>query len=82
MHQHDTMKKVAKACLNSRECSVQETVYYILPELKLKRIFPPVYFVNINLPEERVEVLLSEKELSNLPDDSPNVFNNQKMIIM
>ena len=65
MHQHDTMKKVAKACLNSRECSVQETVYHILPELKLKRIFPPVYFVNINLP-----------------DDSPNVFNNQKMIIM
>ena len=67
------MKTIAKAYLNSGECSVQEAVYHILPELKLNRIFPTVYFVNTNLPEERIQVLLSEKELSELPDDSPNI---------
>ena len=29
---------------------------------------------NTNQPEERVQVLLSEKELSKLPDDDPNIF--------
>ena len=74
MHHHDTMKTITKAYLNSRQCSVQEAVYHILPELKLRRIFAAVYFVNTNLPEEKVQVLLSEKELSELPDDSPNIF--------
>ena len=62
MHHHDTMKAIAKAYLSSRGCSVQEAVYHILPELKLSRIFPAVYFVNTNLPEERVQVLLPEKK--------------------
>ena len=31
-------------------------VYHILPELKLRRIFLAVYFVNKNLPEESVQV--------------------------
>ena len=35
-------KKIAKAYLSSRECSVQEAVYHILLELKLTRIFPAV----------------------------------------
>ena len=73
MYHHDTMKTVAKAYLSNRECSVQETVYHILPELKLRRIFPAVYFVN-SLLGERVQVLLSEKELRELPDDNPNIF--------
>ena len=75
MHNHDTMKTITKAYLNSRQCSVQEAVYHILPGLKLRKIFPAVYFVNTNLPEENFQVLLSEKELSELPDDSPNIFN-------
>ena len=33
-----------------------------------------MYYVNKNLPEERVQVLLSEKQFSELPDDSPNIF--------
>ena len=74
MHNQDTMKTIAKACLSNWEYSVQEVVYYILPELKLRRIFPAVYFVNTNLPEETVWVLLSKKELSELPDDSSNIF--------
>ena len=73
------MKTIVKVYLSSRECSVQEVVYHILPELKLKRIFPAVYFVNTNLPEERVQVLISEKELSELPDDCPSIFKKSNI---
>ena len=74
MHHHDTMKKFAKASLSNRECFLQEPVYHILPELKLRRIFPVVYFVNAYPPEERTQILLSDKELSELLDDRPNIF--------
>ena len=54
IHYHNFMKTIAKAYLSNRECSVQETVYHILTELKLRRILPAAYFVNTNLSEERV----------------------------
>ena len=54
MYHHDTMKTITRAYLSNRECSVQEAIYRILPELKLKRIFPAVHLVNTNLSEERV----------------------------
>ena len=79
MHHHDTMKIIAKAYLSNQECHVQEALYHILPELKLRRIFPAVYFVNTNPPEERVKVLLSQKELCKLPDDSPNIFKKSNI---
>ena len=75
MHHHKTMKKIAKAYLSSRECSV----FHILPELKLTRIFRAVYLVNTNLRKERVQVLLSENEFSELPDDSPNIFKKSNI---
>ena len=49
-----------------QQCSVQEAVYNILLELKLKRIFPAVYFINTNPGGERAQLLLSEKELGEL----------------
>ena len=48
-----------------------------MPELKLRRIFLAVYFVNTNSSEERVQVLVSEKELSELTDDRRNILRNQ-----
>ena len=45
----------------------------ILRELNLRRIFSAVYFVNTNIPGERVAVLLPEKKLSELPEDCPNI---------
>ena len=78
MNHHDTMKTFAKAYISNRECSVQEVVYHILPELKLRRIFPAV-FANTNPPEERVKVLFSEKELSELRDNSPNIFKKSNI---
>ena len=58
VHHHDTKKTNIKGYSCNGESSVQEAVYHILPELKLRRIFPSVYFVNI---KQRVQVLLSKK---------------------
>ena len=74
MYQHDTMKTISNVYLSNSECSAQKTVYQILKNLKLRIIFPAVYFVNKNLPEERVQVLLSENQLSELTEESPNIF--------
>ena len=79
MHHHDTMKTIAKAYLNNRECFVQDTLYNILPEMKLRRIFMAVYFVNTNVPEERVQALHSEKEVSKVPGDSTNIFRRSNI---
>ena len=45
----DIMKNIVQAYTSKRECSVQEAVYHILPELHLHRVFPSVYFVNTDL---------------------------------
>ena len=74
MHYHDTMKTIAIAYLSNQECFVKEAMCHVLPELMLRRIFSVVYFVNVNPPEERVQVLLSVKEISQLLGESPNIF--------
>ena len=43
------------------------------------RIFPAVYFVNTNPPDERVQVLLSKEEPSKLPDKNPNIFKKSNI---
>ena len=52
---------------------------HILPELKLGRMFPGVYFVNTNLPDERVLVLLPKKELIKVSDNSLNIFERSNI---
>ena len=54
-------------------------MYLILSELKLRRFFAAVYFINTNPPEERVQVLLSDKELNELPDNSPKFFKKSNI---
>ena len=75
MHHHEFIQKIAKAYLSNQECSVQEEVYHISLELKLRIISPAVYFVNTNNKELNTRKLtLSKKELSELPDDIQNIF--------
>lgn len=45
----ETMTSIVKAYNSNRECSVQEAVYLVMPELWLRKCFPAVYFVNTNL---------------------------------
>lgn len=68
------MNKTSSAYLNKREGSVKKEFYHILPDLKVRCVFPAVQFVGPNAPEEKVQVLLSEKELLKLPVDSTNIF--------
>ena len=60
LDQFNTMKNILKAYTSNRECSVQEAVYHIFPELHLRRVFPGVQFVNTALPEGRSKILQTE----------------------
>ena len=87
IHHLEAMKIIPKVYLNNRKCSAQKIVYhillelqsedslYILLELKVRKIFLAVYYVNTNLPIKRAQALFSEKELSELPGDSSFISN-------
>ena len=68
------MKSVAHAYSSKRECSLQEAVYHIMPELWLGKVFPAVVNVNSNLPEKRVKRILNKNELRLLPEDSTDIY--------
>ena len=51
---YEQMKTIAHAYSSKRECSLQEAVYHIMPELWLRSIFPAVVNINSNVPEKRV----------------------------
>ena len=70
----ESMKTIARAYAAKRECSVQEAVYHVMPELWLRKTFPGVIFANSNLPENRYRMFRSEEEIRELPDDSTDIF--------
>ena len=71
---YEQMQSIARAYLSKRECSVQEAVYHIMPELWLRKNCPGVVFGNSNLPENRYRMFRSQEEISELPEDSIDVF--------
>ena len=54
LNNYKTMQEIVRAYVNKRECSVQEVVYHVLPELHLRKIFPGVCFANSNLLEKAI----------------------------
>ena len=64
----EKMKAIARAYMTKWECSVQETVYPVMPELWLRKTFPKVIFLNINLPEKRYRVFRDKESLDELPE--------------
>ena len=48
---YENMKSIARTFTTKRECSVQEAVCLVMPELWLSRIFPRVMFLKTNLTE-------------------------------
>ena len=69
----EKMKAISKAYMTKRECSVQEAVCHIMPELWLRKTFPRVVFANSNLPEDRYRVCYSEEELQEMCEDSTDI---------
>ena len=71
---HEQMKTVGNAYLNKRKCSVKKCVYHVFSGQWLRKTFPLVIFANSNIPEKRFRMLLSQDEISDLPEDSKNLF--------
>ena len=75
----DTMYKIARAFSDNRECSVQEAVYQLMPQLWMRKTYPVVKFVNTNQPEKRFSIVKPEEELLQLPPDSENVYKRNML---
>ena len=71
LRQEDICVNIFQECL--RVFCTKDSVSYS-DRIKAKEQLSICLFFNTNQPEERVQVLLTEKELSKLPDDSPNIF--------
>lgn len=70
----EQMKMIARAFTTKRQCSVQEAVYILMPELWLRKTFPVVVFANSNLPDKRYRMCRSKEEVVDLPEDSTDIF--------
>ena len=68
------MCAIAHTHVSNRECSVQEAIYQCLPEPWLRKIFLGLIYTNTNLPEKRLKILRSQEEISQLPDESEDIF--------
>ena len=73
------MKAVARANSTKRECSVQEAVYLVMPELWLRQTFPKVIFLNSNIPEKPYRIFRRGEDLDELPDDITDVFQRDML---
>ena len=67
------MKSVVCAYVSKRECSLQEAIYQVMPEIWLRKIFPGVLYVHSNIPEKRARMMLSKKEIFELPEDHTDI---------
>ena len=76
---YEQMRAIAHAYATNRECSVQEAVYHILPELWLRKTFPGVIFENSNTPDRRFKMFRNEKEILELDDESKDVFKRNML---
>ena len=70
---------MAHADASKKECSLQEAVYQIMPVLCLKEVFPGLLYVNSNIPEKLVRMMLSKKEIAELPEYSTDIYTRNMM---
>ena len=76
---YEQMKAIAQAYASNWECSVQKAVYQCLPGLWLRKVFPGVIYANTTIPEKRFKVLCSQQEISELPDESEDIFKKNML---
>ena len=76
---YEQMKSIARAYITKRECSVQEAVCHVMPELWLRKSYPCVIFINTNMPEKHFRVCRTEDKLGELPEDSTDVFKRNML---
>ena len=71
---YEQMKSVAHVYVSKRECSQQEAVYQVMPELWLRKVFLGVLYASSNIPEKRVRIMMSKKEIIQLPEESTDIY--------
>ena len=71
---YEQMKSLTYAYLIMGECSVQESVYHILPGQWLGKTFTGVVFASSNIPEKRSRMCLGDRENFELSVDSTRIF--------
>ena len=67
-------KSVTYAFISKRECSLQEAAYHLVLKLWLRKIFLGVHYANSNICEKCNRMMLSKKEISELPEDSTGIY--------
>ena len=70
---------MAHAYASKKECPLQEAVYQIMPVLCLMDVFPGLLYVNSNIPEKLVRMMLSKKEIAELPESSTDIYKRNMM---
>ena len=73
------MKAIARAYATKEECSVQEAVYLVMPELWLQKTFQEVLFLNNNIPEKKYRIFWNKEEIDELPEDSNDIFQRNML---
>ena len=58
---------------------MQEAVYHCLLELWLGKVFPGAIFANTNIPENCSKILHSQQEISELTDESEDIFKKNML---
>ena len=74
MNVRESMYKLASAFATSRQISLQEAVYFTLPELWQRKCYPKSIFVNTNIPSKRIRMCKSEGEIEQLDPESTDIF--------
>ena len=68
------MKPVAHAYSLKCESALQKALDQVMPELWLRKVFPGVLYANSNIPEKLIRMMLSKKEISELPKESTDIY--------
>ena len=50
--------------------------------LWLRKIFPGVIFANINVPEKWFRIFSFQNEVTELPDDSTQIFRSKYLVVL
>ena len=72
LDKYQQMKSVPQTYISKIECSIQESVYQVLSGQWLWKTFPGV--ANSNIPEKKYRNCREGKDISQLPEDSRDIF--------
>ena len=72
----EVMYKLVYVFVNARVVSDQEVPYFCFPELWLRKLSPTVLYLNTNTPPKKLRILKSEKEISELLENSGKIYKS------